>query len=201
MKGVDLKTYLRVNNITQEGASETLGVSRQTVNTWCKLDELDEDTISKIERKFKITQSDIVSNVKTFSLDNGKSNLYIVPLKAFGGFLTGYADTVFMEGLEKVSFPFIQGECFAFEVEDFSMVPDYAPSDYVVCTPVENFNWLRKGKVYVFQTIDGLLLKIFDKMDEKFMYLKSINADYNPVPPIKLKSIKKVYYKEYTIKK
>jgi hypothetical protein len=159
------------------------------------------DIAEKLFTVYNIENNVNVSNVKPASLDNGKSNMFLVPLKAYGGFLSGYADTVFMDSLEKVSFPFIKGDCYAFEVEGFSGSPDYNPGDYIIATPVEKFEWLRKNQIYVFQTIDGLLLKVFDKIEGNFCHVHSINEDYNPVPPIPLKSLKKVYYKEYTIKK
>jgi len=125
----------------------------------------------------------------------------IVPLKAYGGFLNGYANRVFLDSLEYAQFPFIKGQCFAFEVEGFSMMPEITPGDYVVCTEIPDVNWLNKGKIYVFQTIDGLVIKVFEEIKNDEVYLKSLNEDYNPVKPIPQKSIKKIYYKEYIIKK
>jgi SOS-response transcriptional repressor LexA len=140
------------------------------------------------------------SNVKPFTRSTGVNNMYIVPIKAYGGFLTGYESPVFLDTLEKAPFPFIKGECFAFEVDGFSMYKDYVPGDFVVTTPVENFDWLSKGKVYVFQTIDGIILKCFDRIENDHIYLYSLNDEYNPVEPIHLKNIKKVYFKEKVIK-
>lgn len=142
-----------------------------------------------------------VSNVREVDLSGPRNNLTIVPLKAFGGFLLGYADKVFMDTLEKMPFSFVKGECFAFEVEGFSMMPDYLPGSYVVCTPVEKIEWLNKNKDYVFQTIDGIILKRFVKIDDNKCHVVSLNKDYDGIKPMPLKSIKNVYFVEYKIQK
>lgn len=43
--------------------------------------------------------------------------MYVVPVKAYGGFLKGYENPIFLDNLIKTPLPFIQGQCFAFEVE------------------------------------------------------------------------------------
>lgn len=209
-EGEVLRLFFKGQKESMGEISEMLTMTRQNLNYHLRKDVLDVDFKSKVVSMFgehknfpfsTLKTEKTKSNVSNFTLDNGKSNLFIVPLKAFGGFLTGYADTVFMQTLEKVSFPFVKGECFAFEVEGYSMFPEYNPNDYVVCTEVEDLRHLRKGQVYVFQTIDGLLLKVFERMDDEKIYLKSFNEEYNPVEPLPLKSAKRVYYKEYIIKK
>jgi len=116
-------------------------------------------------------------------------------------FLEGYGNSVLMEqNIDKVCFPFIGQECFAFEIEGLSMITDYLPGEYFVGTPIERFSHLVKGRVYVFQTIDGIIIKEFDKIEEDYVYLRSQNEDYNPIKPIYLKDIKRVYQREMVIK-
>lgn len=132
-------------------------------------------------------------------------NCFYVPVKAFGGFLEGYDDVYFLSTLEKRSHPDIIGDCYAFEVEGFSMYKHkvidgevyesgYKPGGHVVTTPVDDFKHLVKGKDYVFVTIDGVIIKRFEKIEKEECYLISINSEYNPVRPLKLKTIKKVFY-------
>lgn len=130
-----------------------------------------------------------------------KQNLTIVPLKAFGGFLMGYRNKVYLDSLQKTSFPWVQGECFAFEVEGFSMMPDYIPQSFVVTTQLEKLEYMQKGKDYVFQTIDGLVLKRFVSIKDTSCNIVSINEEYNPVKSMPLKSIKGVFFIEYKINK
>lgn len=80
------------------------------------------------------------------------------------------------------------------------MLTEYVPGEYFVGTPVENFNHLVKGRVYVFQTIDGIIIKEFAKIEDENIYLRSLNEDYNPVKPIHLKEVKRVYQREMIIK-
>lgn len=74
------------------------------------------------------------------------------------------------------------------------------PGEYFVGTQIENFNHLVKGKVYVFQTIDGIIIKEYVRIDDDFIILRSQNEDYNPVKPIYLKDIKRIYQREMIIK-
>lgn len=138
------------------------------------------------------------SNVKVPGNGSGKRNMIIVPAKAYGGFLQGYADPEFLESLKKIEFPKIQGECYQFEVEGFSMIPQYPPQSDVIATAVENINWLRKDKDYVFQTIDGILLKRFSKIEDNNCYVYSINKEYKDIK-LPLKNIKRVYLVEKRI--
>lgn len=121
-------------------------------------------------------------------------NMYIVPLRAWGGFLAGYERRVF--DLEKIPFPLVKGECFAFEIGGFSMLKEYKPGDYFIGSLIEGFDWLIKGRDYVFQTINGLILKRFVKIEDDLCYMESINEEYNPVDPMPLKEIKALYQRE-----
>jgi predicted DNA-binding protein (UPF0251 family) len=54
MKGKEFKKLLKINDLTQGKAGKLLNVSRQTVNGWCKLDELDEDALQKVKSVFQV---------------------------------------------------------------------------------------------------------------------------------------------------
>ena len=204
----DYKKYGYTDRPTNENLADALGVSSVQLNRYYKSKSLGRDSVNKIVATFNVTEEEIwgddlsKSNAKpALFKGNGKPNMWVVPIKAQGGFLEGYGDSVLMEqNIEKVYFPFIGQECFAFEIEGLSMVTDYMPGEYFVGTPIENFNHLVKGKVYVFQTIDGIILKEFVKIEDDFIHLKSQNEDYNPVKPIYLKEIKRVYQREMIIK-
>lgn len=154
-----------------------------------------------------VSEPAIQYNAKLIQLDS-PPNLYMIPLKAQGGFLNGYSNKVYMDSLEKLSFPLVRGNCYGFEVDGFSMVSDdpkedsYYPGSWVICTELENLSWLQKGKVYVFATIDGVIIKQFNKIEDGKCYLKSINeAPEYRVAPIPLKSIKRVFFIENIIAK
>ena len=200
-QGEKFRQYVEKNNLTIVEVAKKLGVSRDTVYSWMDKPALKEKQVKNIVEGLGVAKEEIFQpNVKEVTVGD-KENCYMVPLKAYGGFLNGYENTIFMDTLNKISFPFVRSTCFAFEVEGYSMVTDYMPGDYVVTTPVESFKELVKGRVYVFQTIDGLILKCFERMDSEFMWLSSLNEEYNPIKPIPLKNVKKVYQKEYKITK
>jgi len=144
------------------------------------------------------------------SPDSKTKNMLYVPLKAVGGFLAGYENKVYMDGIEHREFPEIKGQCFCFEVEGFSMYKSkvidgeiyetgYKPGSFVVATKVENFSWLSRHKDYVFQTIDGLIIKRYDKIQNDKFQLLSINDEYNPVPAVPTKAVKGIYFIEKKI--
>lgn len=132
----------------------------------------------------------------------GLPNCYYVPIKAYGGFLNGYENSVFLEGLQKFNVPFITGECFCFEIDGFSMADEYLPGDKVYCTKLTGVNELLKGKDYIFQTIDGILLKKFDKITDEKLQMISVNPDPKYLmEPVPLKNIKVVYFIEEHLRK
>lgn len=189
-------------------AIEMLGISKTNMYQYFKSNSLKRETVNAITTTFKVSEEEIwgddlsKSNAKpALFKGNGQPNMWVVPVKAQGGFLEGYGDSVVMEqNIEKVYFPFIGQECFAFEIDGLSMVTEYMPGEYFVGTPIENFNHLVKGRVYVFQTIEGIILKEFVKIEEDNIYLRSQNEQYNPVKPIYLKEVKRVYQREMIIK-
>gem|GEM_PF-1924335 len=133
--------------------------------------------------------------------NGGRGNMWVVPAKAQAGFIKGFTGRVFSHQIQRVSFPMIQGECFCFEVEGFSMYPDYVPNSFVVSTLIEDWSWLRKGKIYVFQTDDGIIVKAYENTVDDAVYLSSSNPTYNPVAPIKLTDLRQVYNIEFKVER
>lgn len=140
--------------------------------------------------------------------ESGHENLFIIPIKAFGGFLAGYENKAYLDSLEKISFPFVRGKCFAFEIEGYSMISDdpkedsYNPGSWVICTEIESASWCQKGKVYVFATVDGICIKQFQKVDEKHYHLQSLNpAQEYKVRPIPVKDVKRIFHVELKMAK
>lgn len=129
----------------------------------------------------------------TRQISSDKPNMWMVPIKAQAGFAKGFEGRTFAGQIQRVAWPLIQGECFCFEVEGLSMFPTYLPHSWVICTILTEWEWLRHGKSYVFQTYEGVIIKRFDRIDSKFIYLNSINSDSDPVPPIPLSELRMIY--------
>ncbi|GHE35171.1 S24 family peptidase [Sphingobacterium griseoflavum] len=203
-----IKKHLKETGLTAVDAREKLGISNTAYYSLFKSKNLSRESVNRIVSAFKVSEEEIwgddlsKSNAKpALFKGTGQPNMWVVPVKAQGGFLEGYGDSVILEqNIEKVYFPFVGQECFAFEIDGLSMVTEYMPGEYFVGSPIENFKHMVKGKVYVFQTVDGIILKEFVKIEEDNIYLRSQNEDYNPVKPIYLKEVKRVYQREMIIK-
>lgn len=218
MKGKDLyiimqKKLARTNKVIAEsGINENTFYSLYAERNWEKeipamyINKLYKTVLKKEIEPFvdpRQVLSEPVSNIVPRLFDADRKNMIVVPVRAFGGFLIGYEDMSYINELERTSFPWVRGECFAFEVEGFSMSPDFPPASFVVTTILEDFAHMQKGREYVLQTTDGIILKQFVKIDQdnKEIIMRSINEEYNPVKPIPLKKVKRVYFVEMTIKK
>lgn len=192
--------------LTVGKVQKMLGLSVTAYYSLFNSKNLTRESVSRITKTFGVSEEEIwgtgTSNAKPAKFKgNGEPNMWIVPIKAQGGFLSGYGDQVYMDNeLDKVYFPFISQECFAFEIDGLSMITDYMPGEYFVGTLLESLEHLVKGRVYVFQTIDGIIVKEFVKIDDNHIHLRSQNEDYNPVKPIYLKEVKRVYQREMVIK-
>lgn len=216
MTGADLRKLIESSDKSYADVARHLGVIPQNLNSKLKAKKLDFEFVRKVT---DFIGADIVKepetaygNASPYMKSNGRKNLIVVPLKAFGGFLAGYKNKVYIDSLEHHSFPWIHGECYAFEIEGFSMYKTklidgeifevgYKPGSFVVATPLEKFEGLMKGRDYVFQTTDGIIVKRFKGLKDDHCQLESINEEYNPVKPLHLKSIKRMYYVEQNIKK
>ena len=210
-----IKELLKEKGLTQKDLCISLNISQNGLKKMFDNDSYKVKTLEEIAKyldveigyldQSKVGQKEkFISNAKIHEhLERGVC--YKVPVKAFGGFLTGYEDHVFLNSLEKTPNKIGSGICFEFEIEGYSMYRHkviegefwdfgYEPGSYVYATPLESgLNECRKGKDYVFQTTDGIIIKTFDKIESNKCFMNSINKDYNPVAPIPVKSVKVVY--------
>src|SRR5690606_13828488 len=157
-KNEKIKSLRKGLGLTQVQLANLVGVEQPYIAAWesGQRNPIGENlqTLAEIFKvDVKYLTFDAESNAKPARfLSDVTPNMWIVPIKAQGGFLEGYGDTVLMEqNIEKMYFPFIGQECFAFEIDGLSMLSEYVPGEYFVGTPIENFNHLVKGRVYVFQ--------------------------------------------------
>lgn len=136
----------------------------------------------------------------------GRGNIIFVPLKAYGGFLQDYEDVKYVDTLQRFALPGILGEHYAFEVDGMSMHEWASPGDWAIAAPEEKLEYMIKGKPYVLQTTDGIIIKYFDKVDgvglhKKAWFVSHNNSDEYPPVGIPLKSLKKIYFVTRIVKK
>ena len=55
MKGKEFKQLLKLNGLRQEDAAKFFAVSRQTISTWCRSDEIDDKIVKLIYERFRVT--------------------------------------------------------------------------------------------------------------------------------------------------
>lgn len=110
----------------------------------------------------------------------GENKIEIVPHKGKMGYLTGYNDPEYIEGLQHMSLPFLRnGKYRAFPVEGDSM-PPYNDGTYIIGKYIEGKEYLKKGKSYMFITRDGIVYKRFGKLDNSGTFVSSDNVFYEP---------------------
>lgn len=200
-QGKKLKEYLsrhrkpgeKKKNIAEIAVE--LGVSKATLYNYFLRSELDDDFLEELDKKgykFNLDESPKVAEAIPAYLPSKTGNIIFVPIYAYGGFLHGYADPLFLENLEKFTLPGIIGEHYAFEVRGNSMIPFAQQGEMIIVKKEDKLEWMVKDDVYLLQTVDGMIVKVFQKIQDGKAYFKSKNSSgENPVIP--LKNIKAVY--------
>jgi len=112
--------------------------------------------------------------------DAGENKIEIVPQKAQMGYLAGYSDPEYIDGLQYMSLPFLRnGKYRAFPVEGDSM-PPYNDGSFLLGKYVESKESLKVGKTYIFITNDGIVYKRFAKQNRNSSFVSSDNVFYKP---------------------
>lgn len=111
----------------------------------------------------------------------GENTIEIIPHKARAGYLNGYSDPEFIEGLQQVSLPFLtNGKFRAFPVSGDSM-PPHRDGSFIVGRYIENLGEVRDGKTYILLTKeDGIVYKRLNKNGRNSLMLVSDNSFYEP---------------------
>ncbi len=133
ISGIILKEALRTSGITQEFAAKRLGISRQTLSTWCGRSALGDRIVRSVKTKLSIDLTKIAedgtnaapnprleaqplhiaSDPNDFDNDGSRfeelpdgtlrMRVPIVPYKAFAGYLRGFQDPEYYEDLMTIS--------------------------------------------------------------------------------------------------
>jgi len=204
--GENLKRLLREKEITQKDFAKKLGISRVYLISLFDKRKIKSDYRNKIKHLLKTDLEYETKNYGELSAAQaeeqpvGGGNIVFVPLYVFGGFLTGYADQIFMSKLQRFFLPGISGEHYAFEVDGMSMHDFASPGDWAISSAQEPGDKFVRGRAYVLQTIDGLIIKYFDSIDGNEASFYSHNKEYGTIK-VPLKSIKKAYFVTRVLKK
>lgn len=123
----------------------------------------------------------------------GNNLIEIVPHKAQAGYLTGYADAEFIEGLQQLTLPFLgTGKFRAFPIDGDSM-PPHNNKTFVIGKYIENLGEVRNDKTYILITVsEGITYKRLSKKNPDSFTVAPDNVIYSPYD-IKLSDILEIW--------
>ena len=193
--------YLRVKNgLTQQKIADILLIPRERYSKYEGTTDPPLDCLQRISRyyhvsidlllSFDIRQVPYESLIKLednrillpIMVDSqGENKIEILSAKAQAGYLRGYADPEFIEGLQHISLPFLRnGKYRAFPVTGDSM-PPHKEGSFVVGEYIEKLTDVVDGKTYILVTKDdGISYKRLSKSDGNSLIAKSDNTVYEP---------------------
>lgn len=132
-----------------------------------------------IEGLLKLDDNRILLPIKVDR--EGENVIEIIPHKARAGYLTGYSDPEFIEGLQQISLPFLQhGKFRAFPVAGDSM-PPHKEGSFIIGKYVERLGDVMDGRTYILLTKnEGIVYKRLNRNGKNRLILKSDNTFYEP---------------------
>jgi transcriptional regulator with XRE-family HTH domain len=152
--------------------------------------------ISEPESTYKTTPQPRIITVNEHGIDN----IIFVPIKAQGGYLSGYADKEYIESLPSFRMPGLNNGTFRmFEVDGISMTPTLTHGDRVICEWVPNLEEIRENRIHVIIHSGGVVVKrVINRVKERQkIYLKSDTlthrSDY-PLVEIDPEDIREIWY-------
>ncbi|QRY55925.1 XRE family transcriptional regulator [Sphingobacterium siyangense] len=131
----------------------------------------------KLEEMLNLPDNRILLPIKTDAA--GENKIEIIPYKASMGYLAGYADPEYIEGLQTMSLPFLRnGKYRAFPVEGDSM-PPYKDGTFIIGEYLENIADLKIGYAYLLVTRTGLTFKRVERINLNSITVKADNDFYD----------------------
>lgn len=194
--------FLRIQkNISQEKLATALLIARaRYVKYESGTSEAPYDILKRIS-KFYHVSIDLLLNVDLRKIDmdgllklednrillpitidtGGENTIEIIPQKAKAGYLNGYSDPEFIEGLQQISLPFLKnGKFRAFPVSGDSM-PPHRDGSFIIGKYVESLGEVRDGRTYILLTKnEGIVYKRLNKNGKNSLVLSSDNSFYEP---------------------
>jgi transcriptional regulator with XRE-family HTH domain len=199
----NLKTLRKLRNLSQEELADALSIPRGRLGSYeedraeppydllikmgdyfhVALDAIIRADLTKTkpEDLMKVGENRILFPIMVDA--DGKDLVELVPVKASAGYLNGYADPEYIEGLQRMNFPFLPvGKHRAFPIKGDSMLPLVSGS-YVIGKYLESMKEIKNGQTYILVTRDeGLVYKrVYNSIHEDgCLTLHSDNKAYSP---------------------
>ncbi|AWA30749.1 XRE family transcriptional regulator [Flavobacterium magnum] len=193
--------YLRVKHgLTQQKIADILLIPRERYAKYEGMTDPPLDCLQKISRyyhvsidlllSFDIRQVPYEDLIKLednrillpMAVDSfGENKIEIIPARAQAGYLSGYSDPEFIEGLQHISLPFLRnGKYRAFPVTGDSM-PPHKEGSFIVGQYIERLTDVIDGKTYILITKnDGIAYKRLKKNSASSLTAQSDNTIYEP---------------------
>lgn len=176
-----LKFLLDTLDLTQQQFATSIGVSQSAVSQIAKgKTSLSFETIEKISSTYHVDcnwlvhgigepfiqgmQPEMVKDrILSVTVDtDGEPSIVLVPVKAQAGYALGRTEGAYLKSLPSFTIPHPSlryGTFRAFEVDGDSMEPSLFKGDYIICSYVENWEWLRDMYLYVVVVQGDVLVK------------------------------------------
>lgn len=139
----------------------------------------------------ELVRIDLTKEQKTTSDDFGVE-IPIVPIKARAGYVNGFYDENFIDGLKTIKIPYRPyGIVRAFQIEGDSMEPEVSEGEYVIGIKVDQ-NEFQSGKNHIVMTSEGDIVYKMVIENEKTVTLISRNPKY-PAKEIDKEEIKEIW--------
>ena len=212
----------RLLNMSQAEFASQLNITRESVNKMERgRSNLSKRTVSRLKQLLeKNSLGEFSHDVNIFgktSQKGGNHNLpyhlqrreqkaqdvpFRVPLvaiKAQAGYVKGYEQVDFMDGLEKYSLPPGINPTGAvwryFEIDGDSMEPSLSAGDVVLATmvPVEDWNDIKNFSVYIILTKDQLLIKRLYRKSNSEWVMISDNEELYPQVLLKVEDVNQLW--------
>lgn len=181
----NLLRLLDKNNLTQKEVADTIGVSPQTFNTWCKGTALPRmDKVDALANYFNVPRSRLISEPKDADINNIKfiPNMTTTKIKVYGSVPAGVPLTAIEDIQGTVDIPshwLSSGyDYMGIVVKGDSMFPKYQEGDIVVIRVQPDCENGQDCVVYI-NGDEATLKKVIKNSD--CIILQPMNSEYTPI--------------------
>lgn len=197
--GLNMKYLRKLRGWTQEEFAQKLNIKRSLIGAY--EEERAEPRLEVLEvvaNMFKLSLDELLLKDLSTSISSGsylqkrrlqkmgtvdRNVIHFVPVKAAAGYLTGYADTEFIDELNTFTLPMLAGGHYrAFEIIGDSMLPTPSGS-IIVGEKVDSLDDVKNGQAcIVLSKNEGIVYKRIQKIAKQKhkVMLESDNPSYQP---------------------
>ncbi len=197
--GLNLKYLRKLRGWTQEEFANKLNIKRSLIGAY-EEERADPrlDVLEIVADTFKLTLDELLLKDLSASSNSGsylqkrrmqkmataeRNVIHFVPVKAAAGYLTGYADTEFIDELNTFTLPMLTGGNYrAFEIIGDSMLPTPSGS-IIVGEKVDSLDDVKNNQAYiVVSRNEGIVYKriVKNNKQKNKLSLVSDNPNYQP---------------------